>query len=340
MATVGSSISSEQAAMNARYYGALKKASAAGASASPVTSAPGVGVGSVSGSERDILIRTVIGEAANEGQLGWAAVAHVIRNRTADTRFPGSAKAVSLQNKQFSAWNSGAGGNHLVNKYKPGDKIYDAVGKVVDGVFSGGIADPTGGATYYYSPAGMQALVSQGSQSNLTPRWWSAQVAAAGGNSVTIGGHKFAGKTNRSPTNTQLVGGVKIPNLGVGTQESGELRFDSIKKKSEEYIVKPASMWTPEEAILYENEGVLPEIKVNPEHPDLTLPGIPTMSSVVSGQHAKEGLFAGFTSPASGSSAGGNSLLPVTQAGQITGSSSKFIYDAHARIQSAVAGEL
>jgi conjugal transfer mating pair stabilization protein TraG len=43
----------------------------------------------ISVSDRDTLIRTVIGEAAGEGELGQAAVAHVILNRAMDGNFPG-----------------------------------------------------------------------------------------------------------------------------------------------------------------------------------------------------------------------------------------------------------
>lgn len=147
---------------------------------------------------RDILIRTVIGEAANEGEEGWAAVAHTILNRARDPRWPGSPDAVALQPKQFSAWNDGAGGNDLVRKYGPGDPIYERVGAVVDQVAAGAMPDPTGGATHYYSPAGMTALVEQGAQSNLVPSWWDEEVARRGGQPTRIGGHLFAGMAEGS----------------------------------------------------------------------------------------------------------------------------------------------
>ena len=143
--------------------------------------------------QRDILIRTIIGEAANEGPEGWAAVANVIRNRANDPRWPDQPGAVALQPKQFSAWNSGAGGNDLVRRYKPSDPIYQRVGAVVDQVMSGG-PDNTGGATHYYSPRGMEALVSEGSQSNRLPGWLQQENERRGGNTVTIGGHIFTGR--------------------------------------------------------------------------------------------------------------------------------------------------
>lgn len=149
----------------------------------------------LNGHDRDTVIRTVIGEAANEGDYGQAAVAHVIRNRVIDDRWASNASAVSRQDKQFSAWNSGAGGNSLPHKYQPGDPQYEAAGKVVDDVFSGRSQDMTGGATHYYSPAGMRALVREGSQTNATPKWLDRQNALRKAPPVRIGGHIFTGTT-------------------------------------------------------------------------------------------------------------------------------------------------
>ena len=147
---------------------------------------------------RDVAIRTILGEAANQGVDGQAAVAYVLRNRAADPRWPSLIDEVALQPKQFSAWNSGAGGNDLVSKYGPGTPQYESAGQVYDAVMSGIIADPTGGATHYYSPAGMQALVSEGSQGNLVPGWWQNENATRGAPPTQIGGHMFTGKANLS----------------------------------------------------------------------------------------------------------------------------------------------
>ena len=145
--------------------------------------------------DRDIAIRTVIGEAANEGQAGWGAVASVLQNRASDSRWPSTVADVALQNQQFSAWNSGAGGNHLTNKYNPGDDLYERVGQTVDSVFSGQTQDSTGGATHYYSPRGMEMLVNEGSQSNVLPRWLQEENDRRGGQTTNIGGHIFTGQT-------------------------------------------------------------------------------------------------------------------------------------------------
>lgn len=147
---------------------------------------------------RDIAIRTIIGEAANEGPEGWAAVANVLRNRAADPRWPEQIAEVALQPKQFSAWNSGAGGNDLVNRYGPDDSLYQRVGAVVDHVLSGQGQDNTGGATHYYSPAGMRALVNQGAQSNTLPNWLQQENQRRSGAPTRIGGHIFTGMAEGS----------------------------------------------------------------------------------------------------------------------------------------------
>jgi spore germination cell wall hydrolase CwlJ-like protein len=178
---------------------------------SPVPVAP---VLSPSAKDRDIGIRTMLGEAANEGADGLAAVAHVMRNRTSDGRWPTSIAGVALQDKQFSAWNKGAGGNNLVNQYNPGDPIYDRAGQVFDAVMSGRHVDPTGGATHYYSPAGMTALVQQGAQSNTVPRWLDEETARSGGR-IKIGGHIFVGKAG--PIDIRPAAQVTATTIAAGT---------------------------------------------------------------------------------------------------------------------------
>jgi spore germination cell wall hydrolase CwlJ-like protein len=136
--------------------------------------------------ERDVAIRTMLGEAQNQGTAGMAAVAHVLRNRatSAGGAWPKSIKGVALQDKQFSVWNNGGGGWYGRTE----NPLYKKAGEIYDAVISGRHVDPTGGATHYYSPAGMKA---QGGPDK--PTWFDAEASKAGG-VVTIGGHVFAGR--------------------------------------------------------------------------------------------------------------------------------------------------
>lgn len=104
------------------------------------------------------VVETVLGEAANQGPAGWAAVASVIANRAAqgwsvngELRSYDPA-AVARQPYQFSAWNSPAKqGNKLVHT-PPSSPIYKQVAKVVQSLqaYGGTKPDPTRGATYFH----------------------------------------------------------------------------------------------------------------------------------------------------------------------------------------------
>lgn len=144
--------------------------------------------------DRDAMIRTIYGEAGREGDTGQAAVAHVIMNRVVDPRWGDNPAEVSLQLKQFSAWNSGTGGNNLPTDLEEGSAAYERIGRIVDAVAAGQIPDVTGGATHYYSPKGMAAHVEAGEQSNLVPAWLGRESDARGHQNVQIGGHIFTGR--------------------------------------------------------------------------------------------------------------------------------------------------
>lgn len=101
--------------------------------------------------QKDILVRTVLGEARGEGMDGMEAVAAVIRNRTNSGQFPNDPAAVALQPSQFSVWNSGAGGGKT--DYNKNSDLYRRAEQAVERVFSGQVPDRTNGALYYHTPA-------------------------------------------------------------------------------------------------------------------------------------------------------------------------------------------
>ena len=56
-------------------------------------------------------------------------------------------------------WNTvGSGAKNDPASYDPNSSAYKAAGKIVDGVFGGEIADPTGGMTHFYAPVAQSAL--------------------------------------------------------------------------------------------------------------------------------------------------------------------------------------
>ena len=169
----------------------------------------------LSAMDRDVGIKTLIGEAGNQGDLGMAAVAHVLVNRSTDSRFPSSIGGVALQGKgsrsaQFSIWGSTkANAESYLSKLRPGNPKYDKAAKVFDAVMSGRHVDPTGGAVNYYSPSGMKAYIKQGIQRHSVPSWAAKSESE---NLVVIGAHRFSGKSN---------GVQAAPRLMQAAQEAG-----------------------------------------------------------------------------------------------------------------------
>lgn len=96
--------------------------------------------------DRDAMIRTVIGEAGNQGPEGMAAVAHVILNRTVSGRYGNSPAEVVLSPGQFEPWQTRR--QELLN-YNPNSAGYQKAGQVVDGVASGEVPDSTNGSTHF-----------------------------------------------------------------------------------------------------------------------------------------------------------------------------------------------
>lgn len=138
--------------------------------------------------QRDIITRTVLGEARASSPSGMQAVANVIKNRSESGRYPGNPASVALQHSkngtyQFSAWSSTPGvGNN--NVYLPASSpAYQRASAIVDKVFSGDLPDITNGATSYYAAG------------TPTPYWWKSEAPHGG---VDIGGNIFAQKYSSS----------------------------------------------------------------------------------------------------------------------------------------------
>jgi spore germination cell wall hydrolase CwlJ-like protein len=62
----------------------------------------------ISDSDRDLMIRTTVGEADDQPAIGQAAVAHVIMNRVADGRWGDTPSQVVLARGQFEPWQTRA----------------------------------------------------------------------------------------------------------------------------------------------------------------------------------------------------------------------------------------
>lgn len=130
----------------------------------------------LSDQDRDLMIRTVIGEAGDQPPDGQAAVAHVIMNRTATGQWGKTPSSVVLAPHQFEPWSTRA--RELVG-ISPQSRQYQRVGQIVDSVASGASPDNTSGATHFLDPGIVKAR-----RGGSLPDW-------AQGPSIAIGDHNF-----------------------------------------------------------------------------------------------------------------------------------------------------
>ncbi|WP_426234717.1 cell wall hydrolase [Pseudomonas sp. TWP3-2] len=135
---------------------------------------------SVTEKERDILARTLYGEARGEGVTGQIAVAWTIRNRVNDGKTKswwGEGYAGVCQAPyQFSCWNKTDPNYQFLTSVKqiPFSELGQAriaANQVIDGK----VPDPTGGATHYYA------------LSMKKPPAWAAKAKQT----LKLGGHVF-----------------------------------------------------------------------------------------------------------------------------------------------------
>lgn len=113
--------------------------------------------------ELELLARTVYSEARGEDFKGQIAVAAVVLNRLKSKEFPNDIRGVIFQPKAFTAVRDGQ------FWLEPDEQSFRAVEKALKG------EDPSGGALYYYNPAG------------VTSQWIFSRTVVK-----SIGNHEFA----------------------------------------------------------------------------------------------------------------------------------------------------
>lgn len=162
------------------------------------------GGATLSDADRDLLIRTVIGEAANQPDIGKAAVAHVVMNRLAGDGYGNSVRNIVLAPNQFEPWNNRSAELMGISPQSPS---YQSVGRIVDAVTSGAMPDVTGGSTHFYAPKAQAAL------GRKPPAW-------DDGNGLAIGGHLFFspnGSVNRSAAGSAIDKAMGVRTVDLGT---------------------------------------------------------------------------------------------------------------------------
>ncbi|WP_085637855.1 MULTISPECIES: cell wall hydrolase [unclassified Pseudomonas] len=130
--------------------------------------------------DRDVLARTLWGEARGETQAGQVAVAWTIRNRVFDGK-PNSwwgegYAGVCQKPYQFSCWNKDDPNFAYLSGAKPiPARELSQARAAADQVIDGKVPDPTGGATHYYA------------LSMKKPPAWAAKAKKT----LQLGGHVF-----------------------------------------------------------------------------------------------------------------------------------------------------
>jgi hypothetical protein len=136
--------------------------------------------------DRDLIARTMLSEAGQDGPAGMAAVASVIKNRVESGQYGASPSDVVLQPRAFSAWDLPRNDPNNPSRWSTKNPQYQQATTLADSVWSGDTPDPTGGADHYLNPAIVKA------QRGTLPDW------AQGKPTAQIGGHAFYASTPRA----------------------------------------------------------------------------------------------------------------------------------------------
>jgi hypothetical protein len=168
--------------------------------------------------DADVLARTIIGEAGNQGEEGQRAVAAVIRNRMQQTGR--GVRDVVLAPSQFEPW--GARREELL-RIPTTDPRYIAARRLAEETIAGRIEDPTRGATHFLNPDLQRQLGRN--QPTWAPEGQGQRIGAhvfyAPGGGVRVG--QPAGAPARDPNVMPASGGDTIPASGEMPRHSSGL---------------------------------------------------------------------------------------------------------------------
>jgi hypothetical protein len=130
--------------------------------------------------DRDLLTRTILGEAGDQDDLGKAAVGHVVLNRLRDGSFGRTPSDVMLAKNAFEPWNTRPRELLAIDR---NSAPYQRTAAIVDGILAGKVADPTYGATHFLDEGVVRHRIRTGERSGW-PKW-------ASGDTLKIGDHSF-----------------------------------------------------------------------------------------------------------------------------------------------------
>jgi len=129
--------------------------------------------------DKDLVARTILSEAAEDGVRGMVAAAWTIKNRVRSGEFGDTARRVVLKPYAFEPWSLRRNSkNHPLN-WSTESPLYKQAAYIVDNVWNDKIDDPTDGATHFFSPSSQRAF------GRRDPSWSRTPELAQ------VGHHKF-----------------------------------------------------------------------------------------------------------------------------------------------------
>src|SRR5215207_7284788 len=128
----------------------------------------------------DWAIRTIIGEAASEPDIGKVGVAHVIQNRVKDGSYGKSVQDVILAPSQFTPWNSVPSVRRLMS-IPTTHPTYQKAAMAWRAAKNGDVPDFTGGALNFANP---------GASDPVNQRGWISDMMKSG-TAMRVGNHVF-----------------------------------------------------------------------------------------------------------------------------------------------------
>jgi Cell Wall Hydrolase len=133
----------------------------------------------ISAQDRDLITRTILSEAGNDGDSGMSAVANVIKNRTDAGGYGRTPGAVVQKAGAFEPWSLPKSDPNHPSRWSAKNDDYKRAGAIVDSVWKGDAPDATGGATHFFSPS------DQAAKRRPVPDWANGKPMA------TVGHHQF-----------------------------------------------------------------------------------------------------------------------------------------------------
>ena len=173
---------------------------------------------------QDLMARTILGEAANQGPQGQAAVGWTVLNRLRDGRYGKGLEGVIKKDWAYEPWMTREDELMAISPDSPEYKsAYELSGQILRGE----VEDPTNGATHFLNPELIQK------RGDKLPSWYPAEGAGW----TQIGEHYFGnpdGKRSR---------GTKNATSGM-TPEETSARMSGLL--AEDYEADAASMTAPD----------------------------------------------------------------------------------------------